>query len=53
MSFLSVTPPNAIVFGSGYIRLPTMMRTGALLDVLAALLVTLYGWLYLPLLLGP
>jgi sodium-dependent dicarboxylate transporter 2/3/5 len=37
------TPPNAIVFGSGYIRLPVMMRNGFLLDVLAALAVTVYG----------
>jgi sodium-dependent dicarboxylate transporter 2/3/5 len=45
------TPPNAIVFGSGLVRLPTMMRTGALLDVAAAALVTLYAWLWLPLVL--
>jgi solute carrier family 13 (sodium-dependent dicarboxylate transporter), member 2/3/5 len=40
------TPPNAIVFGSGYIRLPVMMRVGIVLDLLAALALTLYGWLY-------
>ncbi|MHB8877344.1 MAG: SLC13 family permease [Myxococcaceae bacterium] len=45
------TPPNAIVFGSGYIRLPAMMRTGILLDLAAALLITAYGYLYLRLLL--
>jgi sodium-dependent dicarboxylate transporter 2/3/5 len=37
------TPPNAIVFGSGYVRLPVMMKAGVLLDVLAALTLTLYG----------
>ncbi len=37
------TPPNAIVFGSGYVRLPVMMRAGILLDVLAALLLAVYG----------
>lgn len=37
------TPPNAIVFGSGYVRLPVMMRNGFLLDLLAVLAVTLYG----------
>jgi sodium-dependent dicarboxylate transporter 2/3/5 len=36
------TPPNAIVFGSGYVRLSTMMRTGVLLDLAAALLIPLY-----------
>lgn len=40
------TPPNAIVFGSGYVRLPVMMKSGVLLDVLAALLLTLYGWVW-------
>ncbi len=44
------TPPNAIVFGAGYIRLPVMMKTGALLDVAAAAILTLYGALWLPLL---
>ena len=40
------TPPNAIVFGSGYIRLPTMMKTGFLLDIAAMVLVTLYAYFY-------
>jgi len=43
------TPPNAIVFGSGRVHLPTMMRTGFWLDVAAASLLVAYGWLYLPL----
>lgn len=40
------TPPNAIVFGSGRIRLPDMMRTGALLDLAAALLLVPYVFLW-------
>jgi sodium-dependent dicarboxylate transporter 2/3/5 len=32
------TPPNAIVFASGYLTVPRMARTGAALDLLAALL---------------
>lgn len=43
------TPPNAIVFGSGRVHLPTMMRVGFGLDFVAALLLTAYGLLYLPL----
>lgn len=43
------TPPNAIVFGSGRIRLPTMMRVGVLLDAAAVLVMTMYGLVYLPL----
>ncbi|NTX33691.1 DASS family sodium-coupled anion symporter [Myxococcus llanfairpwllgwyngyllgogerychwyrndrobwllllantysiliogogogochensis] len=37
------TPPNAIVFGSGVVRLPVMMRVGVLLDLLAAAVLTVYG----------
>jgi solute carrier family 13 (sodium-dependent dicarboxylate transporter), member 2/3/5 len=43
------TPPNAIVFGSGYVRLPVMMKTGVFLDLAAIVAVTLYGLWYLPL----
>jgi sodium-dependent dicarboxylate transporter 2/3/5 len=37
------TPPNAIVFGSGRVRLPEMMKTGILLDLLAAVIVAFYS----------
>jgi sodium-dependent dicarboxylate transporter 2/3/5 len=30
------TPPNAIVFGSGYLSVPRMAKTGVVLDLLAA-----------------
>ncbi len=42
------TPPNAIVFGSGYISIPLMVRTGAGLDLLAALLAAGWCWLAVP-----
>jgi solute carrier family 13 (sodium-dependent dicarboxylate transporter), member 2/3/5 len=42
------TPPNAIVFGSGRIHLPSMMKVGVLLDLTAAGLLVAYGWWYLP-----
>jgi sodium-dependent dicarboxylate transporter 2/3/5 len=32
------TPPNAIVFGSGYVSVPRMARIGVMLDLAAALL---------------
>jgi sodium-dependent dicarboxylate transporter 2/3/5 len=44
------TPPNAIVFGSGYIRLPVMMKTGFWLDLAAVAILTLYTFLYVRLL---
>jgi sodium-dependent dicarboxylate transporter 2/3/5 len=42
------TPPNAIVFGSGYVTVPVMARTGAVLDVLAALIVSAWCWWVVP-----
>jgi sodium-dependent dicarboxylate transporter 2/3/5 len=40
------TPPNAIVFGTGAVRLRTMVRAGLVLDVVAALLVAAYVHVY-------
>ncbi len=40
------TPPNAIVYGSGHITLPQMLRAGFLLNIGAFLLLCLwFGWL--------
>ena len=39
------TPPNAIVFGSGYITIPRMAKTGVLLDLMAAVLAAGWCWL--------
>lgn len=36
------TPPNAIVFASGYVTIPRMAKTGALLDVAAAILASIW-----------
>ena len=43
------TPPNAIVFGSGYISIPTMARTGMALNITGVILVTLVTVYLLPL----
>jgi sodium-dependent dicarboxylate transporter 2/3/5 len=42
------TPPNAIVFGSGYISIPLMVRTGVRLDLLAALMASAWCFLLVP-----
>jgi sodium-dependent dicarboxylate transporter 2/3/5 len=40
------TPPNAIVFGSGYVRLPQMVRAGFWLNLMGVLLVTAMGYFF-------
>ncbi|HKJ68194.1 MAG TPA: DASS family sodium-coupled anion symporter [bacterium] len=46
------TPPNAIVFGSGFISIPTMARTGVVLNLLGIVLVTLAAMYWLPVVWG-
>jgi sodium-dependent dicarboxylate transporter 2/3/5 len=38
------TPPNAIVFGSGYVTIPQMAKTGVMLDVIAGILSAVWCW---------
>ena len=42
------TPPNAIVFGSGYVTIPQMARVGVWLNLLAVLLTVAVVYLWLP-----
>lgn len=44
------TPPNAVVFGSGYLRIPDMIRTGIWMNLFSILLITLIIYYLLPLL---
>ena len=46
------TPPNAIVFGTGLIRMPQMIKAGFWLNLAGIALITAMGWLYIPRLLG-
>ena len=39
------TPPNAIVFGTGSLRVADMARTGFLLNLAGVIIVTLATWL--------
>ena len=42
------TPPNAVVFGSGYLRIPDMMKTGIWMNILSIILLTLFVYFLLP-----
>jgi len=42
------TAPNTIVYGTGFIRVKAMARSGALLDVVAALIITLLIFTVIP-----
>lgn len=44
------TPPNAIVFASGHIKLKQMLKAGFVMNIVSVILITLFCWFLLPLL---
>lgn len=44
------TPPNAIVFGSGYLKIPDMVRSGIWLNIISIILIAVTTYFLLPLL---
>ncbi len=46
------TPPNAIVFASGQIRLRHMLLTGGIMNLIAIVLISVFCWFLLPIFLG-
>lgn len=42
------TPPNAIVFSSGYIKLKDMLKAGFIVNLISIVLITLFCWFILP-----
>jgi len=43
------TPPNAIVFASGYIKLNQMVKTGFVMNIIAVILISLFCYYIVPL----
>ncbi len=46
------TPPNAIVYGTGHVRIRHMIRAGFVLNLVGAVVVTLFCWALLPAIFG-
>ena len=42
------TPPNAVVFGSGYLRIPDMVRVGIWMNILSIILLSVFVYYVLP-----
>ena len=46
------TPPNAVVFGSGYLRIPDMAKTGLWMNLFSIIFLTIMVYFLLPILWG-
>jgi len=42
------TPPNAVVFGSGYLRIPDMVSKGIVMNIISIIVLTLFVYFLLP-----
>ncbi|WP_298343097.1 DASS family sodium-coupled anion symporter [uncultured Algibacter sp.] len=42
------TPPNAVVFGSGYLRIPDMVSKGVVMNIISIIILTLFVYFVLP-----
>ena len=42
------TPPNAVVFGSGYLRIPDMVSKGIVMNIISIIILTLFVYFVLP-----
>ncbi|MDG2448885.1 MAG: SLC13 family permease [Saprospiraceae bacterium] len=46
------TPPNAVVFGSGYLTIPDMFKAGIWMNIISIILLTLITYFFLPFIWG-
>jgi sodium-dependent dicarboxylate transporter 2/3/5 len=42
------TPPNAIIFSSGYVRLKDMVKAGFVMNLISIVLIALFSYFVLP-----
>jgi sodium-dependent dicarboxylate transporter 2/3/5 len=42
------TPPNAVVFGSGYLKIPDMIKTGLWMNLFSILIISILVYFFLP-----
>jgi sodium-dependent dicarboxylate transporter 2/3/5 len=45
----AATPPNAVVFGSGYLKISDMFNKGFLMNIISIIIITLMVYFMLPL----
>lgn len=46
------TPPNAVIFGSGYVKIPDMVKAGVWLNMVGVAIISLVAYFWLPLVWG-
>jgi sodium-dependent dicarboxylate transporter 2/3/5 len=42
------TPPNAVVFGSGYLRIPDMIRKGFVMNIFSIVIIVFFVYFVVP-----
>ena len=46
------TPPNAIVFSSGHVKMKDMLKAGFVMNIISIIVITLFAWFVLPAVMG-